>query len=219
MPRKLRAAGPNIGVTDGEPNLAGGAAWRDRGLLPGGKEGARGVWHSLAATSALHSGPCGSNPEVSGRAQPPHSAGMQGCSAHLVHFGYHLPPAPHLEAQKVVELLGVPQALHELHAGGSGRSDPWAHLVDTSARPLPALEEGLGCGGAVMRSGGAEAAPTRRRLAHFPTNYNGPPVLAPLPVGARGGLTGVDWLGPLAPVRRWPIGGGMSLAWGPHPRG
>ena len=60
--------------------------------------------------------------------------------------------------------------------------------------------------------GGAEAAPTRRRLAHFPTNYNGPPVLAPLPVGARGGLTGVDWLGPLAPVRRWPIGGGMSLA-------
>lgn len=26
MPRRPRAAGPNIGVTEGEPNLAGGAA-------------------------------------------------------------------------------------------------------------------------------------------------------------------------------------------------
>lgn len=96
-------------------------------------------------------GPVGQTRRPAARSLPT-PAGMQGCSAHLVHFGYHLPPAPHLEAQQVVELLGVPQALHELHpGGGSGLSD----LRLTSQTPIAGTRQPTAGLGEVGTVGGA----------------------------------------------------------------
>ena len=48
--------------------------------------------------------------------------GTQGCSTHLVSLACHLKTTPDPEAQQVVELLRVPQALHELHTESRMRS-------------------------------------------------------------------------------------------------
>lgn len=104
-------------------------------------------------------------------------AGMQGCSTHLVHLGYHLIPAPHPEAQQVVKLLRVPQALHELHVDGRM---PGLVITWLIPRIAPDTRIRLGRSGGRGRSGGGPSAAPPRPL---PAHLNGPRALELLPAG------------------------------------
>lgn len=101
-----------------------------------------------------------------------------GCSAYLVHLGYHLPPAPHLEAQQVVEFLRAPQAFNELHVRERVSVGPaLTYATGYTRRSGPRKK---------MRWGGAKTSPrppSRPRLS------------SPLLQGSRSGLTDADWPG------------------------
>lgn len=157
--------------------LGGGTTRLGGGLLRregGGPEGSR--TRSPRRALAPDFGSAGPGLKGGRRAQRFCGAGMQGCSTHLVHLGYHLIPPPHPEAQQVVKLLRVPQALHELHVDGTtqGLGD---QLANTSGRhPTPGLGSEGAEGGA-----GTQAGPVPPRP--LPAHLNGPRALEPLPVG------------------------------------
>lgn len=110
--------------------------------------------------------------------------GMPGCfarprgcsvtSSYQVHLGHHFTPAPHPEAQQVVELIGAPQAFDELHGSGS---EPAALTWAFSPGPTPTWA----AAGTVQWTarwvgrGPREAPPTPRRPARLLFSRGCPP--------------------------------------------